>query len=1032
MQMIRDTGFALAPVDWGHVRAALTAMERFDTVIRPCSLSASCVYLSAHSKMSTAFLEAVANFKVVNFMRALHKEDANISDPANKVFKSDPRGTIAYLAALSELVTYCRFTRGRYAYRTASDVRLQHADELIGQFRVNTQIIHEMWPKREEFMVRHTIQEIQTFISPQCLHALDVMVKSFRGYLAQILTVCPSLRETGVRWLTTGKYVACTVTLTLDPSAIIVLTSSSARVNVVPDDVEYHFSTLRSKSQNTNPTANEVLTTQALASRASVAKSVNGRIMQARKGNVGASAFADDQRRVADTVGQMTCGEEHEAASVSLHRHKSEPRVHWDPHLALKGDGMDIERGEDLAAAEGEAAAEEVGEEEEEEEEEEAQIQLARIVIAKQSAYFAEMEMTAHLERMKSNEDQCRGFVEAVCSAFLDEADLYRERGGGVLAYGGKAWNQRLTAAYRVLFAKVASWEARSKLWATAGDAGRFLTRGMINRADNIDSTLSLFLAREAMDTAVEHAMVEAHQCGKDTTAVKVFDDALQTAVQATNKRVFCNAVVYAHLQYLTGYIVGQTTSELQGKEHETSRRFVHWMDTSVGACMERVGLVSTQRLVRPQPVLVQFTQRFEALLQREYLNPKIALELGGSLFRVTLEKLAKDARVRDLWSFVQRQCNVQLKEAGVQSKQHIDDVASVDVLERFVRHYLHSKQRTWRLGRGLAAMSVNACALRAQLKVQRQHAHTAYKRGVEKNLHLGNGAIDMLYDCLAAVSKEEGQKLVQRATSDGAVLASRAVRDRDAVVVDSESGVGAGAGAGHEVAGSMAVAGDEGDGSAGTASTAGAEQKEGDSLPAGAFFVLLYNRDHNLAFEAVDDATIIEPRQRDRPLRVTSVTGCKSLAVIGGCLQVGDFVIKVEKKSTGREYRRVEMTAPCNDGSTGGKYPLRLTVVPPQSALAQGLPAVARQLIGSAEEVSAATAAAEVARKRAATPSKTPSKKRGDGESAPDTDPKSKQAKAGELKRARGQAVAVAAVNSQHGTGTSNKRQRNVRFEEE
>ncbi len=279
---------------------------------------------------------------------------------------------------------------------------------------------------------------------------------------------------------------------------------------------------------------------------------------------------------------------------------------------------------------------------------------------------------------------------------------------------------------------------------------------------------------------------------------------------------------------------------------------------------------------------------------------------------------------------------------------------ASVGVLERFTRHYMLSKQRTWRVTHGLVAMSSNGSALRAQLKAQRRTAVQATKAETELALKLGRGAIDMLLDSVAVMTKQDGENVVQQATEAGAIVASRQVRNRN---VDDTDGDNIGAPA-------------PGDSEAddGTAPSARSH------LPVGAYLVVLMTPDHGLEVEQVQGTIIKEAVKGSRPLRVVSATS-RGLAVIGAGINTGDFIINVERMQRaksgvvhgGARYRALPMTVLCDGdagggraGSTTGQYPLCLTLVPGKHLLAHGLPAVTRQLIGSAEQVTAATEAAE------------------------------------------------------------------------
>ena len=332
--------------------------------------------------------------------------------------------------------------------------------------------------------------------------------------------------------------------------------------------------------------------------------------------------------------------------------------------------------------------------------------------------------------------------------------------------------------------------------------------------------------------------------------------------------------------------------------------------------------------------------------------------------------------------------CNKQLRAAKVKRADRITPEASVKVLEGFVVRYVLSKQKTWRVARGVTAIAANAAALRAQLKMTRRANTEAVKRDIETRLHLGTGAIDLLLDSVTRMSTEEAKEVVNQATRAGAALTSRDVR-QDGPPAD---GV----------------------------------QAQRTELPPGAYFILLLKQGHGLVMKPLADTVVYQGRDGTRPLRIEEVTSATGYVVLGPKgISVGDYVINVERPPRAGDdkdsYRPTAMSNVTSERLTSGQFPLRLTVVRPTDVLSRGLPAVTQRLIGSAAEVTAATAvkaaeeaaaaaaaAAATAGRRKNSAQSTPAKSaqstpaKGSRSSMPDSAAKEK-AKQGQLKRGRG-----------------------------
>ena len=129
-------------------------------------------------------LEAVASHATVHFMQALLERDEGLTGDKAKAraFTTSPRGTIAYLSRLADLVIICRRCRGYMKYKTVDSDRIKVARDIVGEFRVVTQQLEALWSSRSSWLATAGVKrKSQLFLAPQTLHALDNSVEGFTG-----------------------------------------------------------------------------------------------------------------------------------------------------------------------------------------------------------------------------------------------------------------------------------------------------------------------------------------------------------------------------------------------------------------------------------------------------------------------------------------------------------------------------------------------------------------------------------------------------------------------------------------------------------------------------------------------------------------------------------------------------------------------------------------------------------------------------------------------------------------------------------
>jgi hypothetical protein len=179
-KMLYPVGGKLYPICWSHVRETLTYMDSLGTVVRPCALNTDAVYLTSRGKMGDASMSAVVSQRTLHFM--IHCA----AKPMGTVFSTNPVGTIEYLKDLVELKTNLVDTSGMMKYTTADDARLHRVESIFRKFVSITRELTRRFgegKKKQELAL--------TFVPPQALHALKVVVTVMPALLRQVHAALP-------------------------------------------------------------------------------------------------------------------------------------------------------------------------------------------------------------------------------------------------------------------------------------------------------------------------------------------------------------------------------------------------------------------------------------------------------------------------------------------------------------------------------------------------------------------------------------------------------------------------------------------------------------------------------------------------------------------------------------------------------------------------------------------------------------------------------------------------------------------------
>ena len=264
------------------------------------------------------------------------------------------------------------------------------------------------------------------------------------------------------------------------------------------------------------------------------------------------------------------------------------------------------------------------------------------------------------------------------------------------LKYGSKTYNSRIKEAVWQVWPTIAFPEVREAWWRqhVPGDAADFVTRG---------SKLSLMVATTVFEVTMESIVNAAY-----LQADKPRDSTVQGLIDKRIAGAYVEPAVYRELHYVGGWIVNRVTEHfgfkldtvpkqdgplpLVSDTNAWAYRLCAWCDTSTGRIMpDTEDLAPTQRLVRIQPVVSKFLRQLELLLQDKCLTAAQLLEHGNGLMNATLQFLANSPLLREWWRVV-------VSAAQLQLGAPVPPAAAIPVLERFVRTYLKSRQRTARI----------------------------------------------------------------------------------------------------------------------------------------------------------------------------------------------------------------------------------------------------------------------------------------------------------------------------------------------
>jgi hypothetical protein len=521
-------------------------------------------------------------------------------------------------------------------------------------------------------------------------------------------------------------------------------------------------------------------------------------------------------------------------------------------------------------------------------------------------------------------------FVSSVAALVADSIDIASgTKAAEPLHFNGKVFRQRMVDAFRSFIPAVAPRALRETIWASTTRQ-----RGTAHDTD-LDAKASLLLVSRVLPIVVQNVLEHAyaHEPKHESSGVDVVHTALSAVV--ANRGVWFDEVAVTNLTYLTGFVVRRVTekvtrrqvalklSDEQAKQAQTA---CHWMNTNTQAYVPGGDKAPTQGLVHPREEVVEFMKRLEAFLQKHVLHAERAAQQGANLFTWAEAMLKTSPRVRTWWQRVECACNKD--QGGVEGKQWVvSKRVLVTLLQAFVEQLLLSKQRTWRVGFGVAAESMNQLPLRTALRAARITGRKEGNSTVERQRHLPAGTLDALFASVSRVSGSEAEVVVAFMKEQGA-----------RATADAAAGAGAGAAAP----------------AAGTRLDASPQQQALD----GAFKVTLAGPHHGLTFTAEGGTTTTTAVHRVAAVGVGTTAGEQKshlLCVGSRGLRPGDFVLQVS--TTKRERKSPDApdaAAPKEPEATshrarvlnpavlvsdkGPQYPLVLLVLPSELALVPGV----------------------------------------------------------------------------------------------
>ena len=184
------------------------------------------------------------------------------------------------------------------------------------------------------------------------------------------------------------------------------------------------------------------------------------------------------------------------------------------------------------------------------------------------------------------------------------------------------------------------------------------------------------------------------------------------------------------------------------------------------------------QGLHVPHPHVSRFTRRLEGLLQRTMLHPQAAATYRGDLFHHIAEQLRNSIRVRDMWRDVECVVNTGLRKA-LESKEDtvaISKRVSVSVLQYFISTYLLSKQKTWRIGMGMAPEYMSAMPTKSELRRDSAKYTASHARAqAAARVGLATEVLDAVFNKLSRGTASNARVAVQAIKDRGALEAARA-----------------------------------------------------------------------------------------------------------------------------------------------------------------------------------------------------------------------------------------------------------------
>jgi hypothetical protein len=362
-------------------------------------------------------------------------------------------------------------------------------------------------------------------------------------------------------------------------------------------------------------------------------------------------------------------------------------------------------------------------------------------------------------------------------------------------------------------------------------------------------------------------------------------------------------------------------------RERSTVEAMLDWADQGSGASLPKGNHhAPTTRLVRVHNTLFAFFRLFEGHLQRVYLTAAKALQHATDLFSWIALQLPTDHHVRSLWSDVVTAAENELSRAHTRTSpwDGISPRGSVAVLQALVWKYMLSKQRTWRVGKGLHVEAVNQVALRTMLRAQALSASKKQWSAREDAAGLARGALESILDGSKKLSKAAAATKVRDARDAGAV----------AIAQDAQRGRALGSG---------------------SSTSGGAAARAADELPdlqdllaaygkgtldrVHSYAVVLLQSDHGFKFEAV--ATGLADKQVCRISDIDAGVTARSLTIgaPGQAARVGDYVIDVMSRRRSGDDRSLSTNVLVGDGRKKAQFPVTLIVLAHESTLLRGLP---------------------------------------------------------------------------------------------